>query len=596
MMVDRRAAQGGDLAMVMFWFLFAGTTLVVLLCVWFGFVTGSAIAGVNAVAIAAGPAAVVGGLAQQTVAWPVAATVMIAVYLTVTIVGAIVISLAVSRARKGRHSRVDSASRLMGTGQDIEGLTRKHAAKEAERFGVEGSPGLPLGVTVAGNVPLASSWENVMLLLAGPRAAKTTCYVVPQILEAPGACLGTSNKRDIVDATRDVRAELGTVWVFDPQQICEEPADWYWNPLSYVTDEVKAAQLAQHFASGSKEPGAKTDAYFDPAGENLLAGLLLAAAMDGRPITDVFTWLTQPTNNEPVRILKEAGFPLTSQQVAGAIAKTDRQRDGIYGSAEKMVACLTNRKIADWIIPSPGRREFHPELFVRGTDTLYSLSREGQGSAGPIITALTVAVVEAAEALAARSPRGRLTVPLVLVLDEAANVCRWKNLPDLYSHYGSKGICVVTVLQSWSQGVDVWGQSGMNKLWSAANVKAYAGSIYERDFLETLSMLIGDFDRVSHSVNSSKTGGSRSTQYQRERILTVDELSALPKGRAVILGSGSRATLARTVPWMRGPHAAAVEASIRAHDPQSARTLEDARGELSEIEAPAPSLDAKAAA
>ena len=96
-------------------------------------------------------------------------------------------------------------------------------------------------------------------------------------------------------------------------------------------------------------------------------------------------------------------------------------------------------------------------------------------------------------------------------------------------------------------------------------------------------------------AGSSRGGGSRSTQYQRERILTVDELSALPKGRAVILGSGSRATLARTVPWMRGPHAAAVEASIRAHDPQSSRTLEDARDELAEIEAPARHIDQKEA-
>lgn len=587
MMVDRRAAQGSSTFELLFWVIFGVGAIVLLGCIWLGFITGSAMAGVNAEAIDQGPAAVLGGLIRQTVTWPVPATVMIAVYLAAAIAGAIVISTMVSRARRGRGSRVDSAARLMGTGRDIEALTRTHAAKEAARFGVKGSPGLPLGVTVAGDVPLVSSWENVMLLLAGPRAAKTTCYVVPQILDAPGACVATSNKRDVVDATRDVRAKVGEVWVFDPQQICEEPADWYWNPLSYVTDEVQAAQLAQHFASGSRDPGAKTDAYFDPAGQGLLAGLLLAAAMDHRPITDVYTWLTQPTNSEPVRILKDAGFPLTSQQVAGVIAAPDKQRGGIYGTAQQMAECLTNRRIAEWIIPSPGRREFQPEQFVRSTDTLYSLSREGQGSAGPIITALTVAVVEAAEALAARSPRGRLAVPLVIVLDEAANVCRWKNLPDLYSHYGSKGIVVVTVLQSWSQGVDVWGQSGMNKLWSAANVKAYAGSVYEREFLELVSMLIGDFDRVAHSVSSSRNGGSRSTQYQRERILTVDELAALPKGRAVILGSGSRATLARTVPWMRGPHAAAVEASIRAHDPQSARTLDEARDELAQIDAAA---------
>lgn len=40
------------------------------------------------------------------------------------------------------------------------------------------------------------------------------------------------------------------MWVFDPQSIAnEEPTTWWWNPLSYVTDEVKAATLAEHFAS-----------------------------------------------------------------------------------------------------------------------------------------------------------------------------------------------------------------------------------------------------------------------------------------------------------------------------------------------------------
>jgi hypothetical protein len=40
------------------------------------------------------------------------------------------------------------------------------------------------------------------------------------------------------------------------------------------------------------------------------------------------------------------------------------------------------------------------------------------------------------------------------LLDEAANVCRWRDLPNLYSHYGSRGIVLMTILQSWSQGVD----------------------------------------------------------------------------------------------------------------------------------------------
>jgi hypothetical protein len=88
---------------------------------------------------------------------------------------------------------------------------------------------------------------------------------------------------------------------------------------------------------------------------------------------------------------------------------------------------------------------FVPETFVTSIQTLYSLSKEGAGIAGPLVTALTAATIEAAEEHAARSRGGRLATPLLAVLDEAANVCRWKDLPDLYSHYGSRGIPIVAV-------------------------------------------------------------------------------------------------------------------------------------------------------
>ena len=70
---------------------------------------------------------------------------------------------------------------------------------------------------------------------------------------------------------------------------------------------------------------------------------------------------------------------------------------------------------------------------------------------------------------------GRMPSPLVGVLDEAANVCRWKNLPDLYSHFGSRGIVLMTILQSWAQGQECWGDHGMQKLWGSANIRVYGG-------------------------------------------------------------------------------------------------------------------------
>lgn len=551
------------------------------------------------------------GVFRGEIPWPMASTIT-AASITVALIVFLIVGMTLWGRRRRRSTRVDHAARYLGRGQDVAPLSHEHAEATANRLGMvtraerrrrptpSGAAtepmrpvmpvGVPIGITVGGGQRLYGSWEDMHIDIWGPRTGKTTSRAVPAILAAPGAVLATSNKRDVVDATRDVRAKRGPVWVFDPQNVALEEPTWWWNPLSYVTDEVRAAKLAEHFASGSREAGARTDAYFDPAGQDLLAGLLLAAALDGRPITQVYSWLTRPTEDEPVAILERHGFQLTADQVAGVIAAPDKQRGGVYGTAQQMANCLTNRQVARWVTPQGSgfdpRPQFSPESFVRDGGTLYSLSKEGKGTAGPLVTALTVAVVEAAEELAARSSGGRLSVPLLGVLDEAANVCRWRELPNLYSHYGSRGIVLMTILQSWSQGVDVWGESGMRKLWSASNVKVYGGGVDEADFLQHLSTVIGDYDKETSSVSYGK-GGYRqvSNQLHRERILDVADLAAMPKGRAIVLASGARPTLIRTCPWMTGPHAADVRASIAAHDPEASRTLHDAARELAVVEA-----------
>ena len=527
------------------------------------------------------------GLIRGRVPWPPAGTAILVGIGVLLVLLAVLVGLARRRLNRSR-TRVDRAATYMGRGRDVEALSRKNALATASRLGVAESPGVPIGRTVAAGQPLFGSWEDMHLDIWGPRTGKTTSRAVPAILDAPGAVLVTSNKRDVVDATRDVRAVQGPVWVFDPQGIALEEPTWWWNPLSYVTDEVKAAKLAEHFAAGSRDPGARTDAYFDPAGQDLLAGLLLAAALDSRPITDVYTWLTRPTDETAADILRTHGFTLTSDQVAGVVAAPDKQRGGIFGTAQQMASCLTNRAVSRWVTPQGAidtRTQLSPAEFVRDGGTLYSLSKEGRGTAGPLVTALTVAVVEAAEEQAARSAGGRLAVPLVGVLDEAANVCRWRELPNLYSHYGSRGIVLMTILQSWSQGTEVWGEAGMKKLWSASNVKVYGGGVSEAAFLEDLSRMIGDYDRQGSSVSYGRGHRTISQQLHRERILDVADLAAMPKGRAVVLASGSRPTLIRTQPWMTGPHAEGVRASIAAHDPQAERTIREAQTELAAVAA-----------
>ena len=545
-------------------------TVVLIGAVWVSVSVGSHLDQVNQ-PLTRDPITLIAGLIRHTIIWPKAATL---IALAIAIGLLVIVGFFVGLRRAGRKNRtnVDHAARYMASLRDLAHMREKEGKKRSKRLGVTDSAGVPVGKLFLGGVTLFASFEDMMILIAGPRVGKSTSLVIPAITAAPGAVVTTSNKRDVLDATRDVRAVRGPVWVFDPQSVALEPASWWWDPLSYVTDDTKAAKLAQHFASGTTAVGAKTDAYFDGKGQNLLAALLLAAAVRKRPITDVYEWLTNVTRTEAIDYLEAAGYRRLADGVNAVQRSSDKQRDGIYSSAERMASCLNNSGIERWVNPDPAplvpRPQFNPHDFVQGSGTLYSLSREGAGTAGPLVTALTAATIEAAEELAARSRGGRLQTPLLGILDEAANVCRWTDLPDLYSHYGSRGIPIMSVFQSYSQGVAIFGREGMRKLWSASNVKVYAGGVSEPDFLAEMSDLIGTFDRATTSESYTRGVRSTSTALKREKILEVQELADMPRGRAVLFSSGSRAALLRTVPWFEGPNRQQIEASIAAHEPR----------------------------
>lgn len=515
-------------------------------------------------------------LVTGTAGWNQSATVIL-VLETLAVAAAAVGSFLLVRSRLRARTRVDGAAKLLGTGRDVASLQEKAARAKARDLHVNDAagPGLPLGRLLRGGEAFAS-WEDTQVDIWGPRTGKSTSRVIPAIMAAPGAVIATSNKRDLVDATRDPREQLGSrCWVFDPQDMVGEQPRWWWNPLSYVTDDVKAMQLADLFAAGSAAPDAKTDSFFDPEGKDALAALLLAAALDGRPITDVYRWASEPTS-AAVTVLARNGYDLLADGLRSQIAAPDKQRSGVFGTAKKMASCLRLRGFQRWITEDGTRRpHLDVEAMIRNGDTMHLLSKEGAGTGGPLVAALTVALIEEGERVGKTSRGGRLATPMLAALDEAANIVRWPQLPDLYSHYGSRGINLMTMLQSWSQGVECWGEKGMNKLWSAANIKVYGGGVAERNFLSELSELVGDYDYIGTSVSSGSGRGSDSVSRQTstKRIFSVAHLAEWPRGRALVLSSGNRATIVHTVPWMAQPYAADIRASITRHDPTAETTL-----------------------
>lgn len=420
-----------------------------------------------------------------------------------------------------------------------------------------------LGDLVPSGPELRSSFEDVELDLMAPRAGKSTGIAIPRVLRAPGSVLLTSNKSDVFTVTRQERAKAGRVWTFDPQGIAYTPRQMWWDMLADCHTTEGARRLAGHFVSSVNDDSSKKD-FWIAAAQNTLTALFLAASRGGATVSDLLTWLADPGDRAPIDLLRDVGMDAMAEQLQGTVRGAVQTRDGIYETARQCVACLLDPGILAWVSRDPYSPEFLPEEHVLSRDTLFLLSKDGGGSAAGVIAGLADSTIRAG-VVAAERMGGRLDPPMTAVLDEAANVCRISDLPDLYSHLGSRGISVVTLLQSYRQGVRVWGEHGMDALWSAATIKLLGAGLDDADFVDKIARLVGQHDVRTPSYSYSKrTGSSRSVSYRQEQVLPADKIRALQKGTALLLATGIRPALIRLRPWYKEPNAGPIAAAAKA--------------------------------
>jgi hypothetical protein len=330
-----------------------------------------------------------------------------------------------------RRLPADDPRRSLAKPRDVAHLTLPTVAVGATRLRpslagrrpaeiTAGDVGLALGRLGTGRTGrvLFSSWEDVVLAYMAPRSGKSTALAIPAVLSAPGAVIATSNKADVWSATAAIRAdETGQrVWTFDPQHIAWAPQTWWWDPLADLTSVEEAERLASHFVLTVEDDRSKD--IWGPAAQELLAALMLAA----RPAAGRCTTSTTGSTTRPTRCRsRRCGAPGTGASPRRWPApKAARPRPAAASTSPPGRAkCLRNPEITAWITPPtvPDRdrpdgtavrvEQFRPAALPTSRQTLYLLSKDGGGSAAPLVAALTDRVMRAATLAAERPAAAR---------------------------------------------------------------------------------------------------------------------------------------------------------------------------------------------
>ncbi|MFE2527571.1 type VI secretion protein [Streptomyces sp. NPDC059382] len=256
------------------------------------------------------------------------------------------------------------------------------------------------------------------------------------IAAAEGAVLVVTSSPALWSDTKDARAKLGPVLLYDPSHLCDTPARMHWNPAEGCADRDLAAARAVALLAPVR-PQARMDAAVADTAETLLRSWLQAAALDNRPFKQLHRWAQGTNAQDPVRILRThpQAAPGAAGELESALTAYPERRELAQHLAARALSCLGSIHIREACNPNRTDSLTLASFLTEG-GTLYLVGESledprSHPGAMPLLTALASSVVEHGRRMAARSSHGRLDPPLTLVLDDVAAVAPIPQLPEL---------------------------------------------------------------------------------------------------------------------------------------------------------------------
>ncbi len=399
-----------------------------------------------------------------------------------------------------------------------------------------------------------SACEDVTLRVGGPRTGKTG-ELAGRILDAPGACIVTSTRTDVIDLTAPLRRRRGPVTVFNPSGLGGLASTIIFDPLSGCTDPSVADDRAGDMVAGGSAPGGDHGerAYWAGQARMALAGLMHAAALGGAGMRDVLAWVANPDAgaDEVRRYLRRSPgapfLPFTEQ----FLTTNDRTRSSISSTVMPALGWLISSTAAQAAGADgnpAGAAGFDVAALIAGKGTVYLLGAEDAKTA-PLLCALVGHIAREGRRIAGLQPAGRLDPPLTFCLDEIALICPIP-LDQWTADMGGRGLTMHLAAQSRAQLRQRWGKDGAAAILNNTATLLIYGAGKDGDDLGDYATLIGERDEQVAGYDAA--GNLTGTSYRRVPVLSPALIAQLPFRRVVIIRRGMAPAIGKVqMAWKR---------------------------------------------
>ncbi|HEX5308937.1 MAG TPA: type IV secretory system conjugative DNA transfer family protein [Solirubrobacteraceae bacterium] len=400
---------------------------------------------------------------------------------------------------------------------------------------------------VIGRAPprtLAAEVEVQPIVVSPPRVGKSSGYVIPWLLDHPGPALALSTKLDTYHATAPYRRGIGQVWVYDP---FGDGRSAGFSPLVPARTWSGALRAGESLASAAHPDQANAaNEFWDKEAASMLAPLLHAAALAGAGMAEVVRWLDARDFKDPLSVLKGAGASAAADQLEGVDRRDERNRETTVMSALNLLRAYRFPEVARC-----ADGDLTPERFLDGrANTIYVVAAEhDQEVLRPVILALVSSIYRAAIEKARST--GALDPPLMIDMDEAANIAPVRNLPSWLSQCGDHGIIIATLWQSIAQIDNRYGRAARDAICAASTAQLFLPPLADPSTVGYLTELLGE-EPVANA--STSTGLARHTlSIGHQKTGPAPWLRQIERGRAVLVYRDLPPAIVHAPRWFEDP-------------------------------------------
>jgi type IV secretion system protein VirD4 len=367
---------------------------------------------------------------------------------------------------------------------------------------------------------LVAAEARASVVVVGPStiSLKTSGFAIPSVLEWEGPVLAASVKSDLLRATIGRRRTLGKTMVFDPVGATGIETVKA-TPLSGCGSWQGAMRVAHRFATAARPAsgGLEDGDFWFAAAEKLLAPMLYAAAASGGQMADVVRWLNQAEMAETT-VSERLSATACEDAISAWEAnwnREERQRSSIYTTAETIIAAYADPRVLE----ASSAAEYTPaELLDGNANTLYLCAPAHEQDRLRTLFAAMVSELVAVVYEASAQTGKPIDPPLLIVLDEAANIAPIPDLDGLASTGAGQGIQLVTVFQDLAQ-VDARYGKRAQTIVNNHRAKVFASGIGDPDTLRYISQVVGDGEFRQRSETAGEEGKASATESSQYRDL-----------------------------------------------------------------------------